>query len=687
MMSDVEDLRSYRRQRDAESFHRLVLKYQAMVYSTCSRALDDLSEAEDAVQETFLKLAKSGGSIRSNVGAWLHSCALNIARNRRSSIQARQQREETWSQMQQLENAEDWRGLVPVIDDCIAELPEDDRELLVQHYFAERTQTDLATERGISRQATAKQLERVVGTLRQGLRGRGVTVSAAILGAFLAESTGSAAVPATLTASLCKIGLVGVSEASGATAAGVIGTGLLGGKSAAAVAAGVIVVLSGAMAHRHRTKPYLEDVVTAAAPVARPARPQEAPAATQPDQPKEAPAAPTVPPQDASPETGGAVVAAAPAVRPGPSQRAAVTPPAAIVVGADVLAPHPASASADSWRTAATLVGHKDVVQSLTFSPDGSRLYSGSSDGEIKVWDPHAPKELASITAHEGRKGLSVLAVSPSGELLASGRTVRPPGEVKLWDARTLQLRATLSYPRPVYCLGFSRNSELIAAAGENEVYIWSVRDYERKHKLSVEMSSITGLAFSADGRVLYVGGSPHIDQNTTKSGILRAWDLSTGTKLGEIDFPYWVAGIDLSRDGATLGVAAVALHVIEVASADDRVTLTERFSALDRQGSGRRSVYQEQFEAVALSPEGEVIAGAAGSPGPLAPEAGHIALFALQTGRRIAQLRTPRPTDGQTQAGERAIKAVAFSHDGRLLAGGGRERAITLWVTAAISE
>ena len=685
-MSDVEDLRAYRTRRDAESFRRLVLRHQGMVYSTCCRTLSSLPEAEDASQETFLKLAQSAGSIQGNLGAWLHACALNAARNRRDSGRARRRREEAWSQMQQLGSAEDWGELVPVIDECIAELPEEDRELLVQHYFTGRTQVDLAAERGVSRQATTKRLRRIVDTLRQDLRGKGVTVSAAILGAFLAESTGSAAVPAALTESLCKIGLAGVSEASGAAAAGATGTGLLGGKAVAVVAAGVLVVLSGAIVHRHRTKPHLENVVTAVAPVARPARPQGAPAATQPDQPQEVPAAPTVPPQDASPQTGGAVVAPAPAVRPGPSQRAAVARPAAIVVGAAVLAPHPALASADSWRAAATLVGHKDVVQSLTFSPDGSRLYSGSFDGEIKVWDPHAPKELASITAHGDREGLRVLAVSPSGELLASG-TMRPPGEVKLWDARTLQLRATLSYPRPVYCLGFSRNSELIAAAGENEVYIWSVRDHEREHKLSVEMRSITGLAFSADGRVLYVGGRPHTDQNTTESGILRAWDLSTGTKLGEIGFPYWVAGIDLSRDGATLGVAAVALHVIEVASADDRVTLTERFSALDRQGSGRRSVYQEQFEAVALSPEGEVIAGAAGSPGPLAPEAGHIALFALQTGRRMARLRTPRPADDQVQAGERAIKAVAFSHNGRLLAGGGRERTITLWTTAAISE
>ena len=67
-MADIEDLRAYQGARDAESFRRLVLRYQGMVYATCCRALGDLPEAEDAAQETFLKLARSTGSITGNLG-------------------------------------------------------------------------------------------------------------------------------------------------------------------------------------------------------------------------------------------------------------------------------------------------------------------------------------------------------------------------------------------------------------------------------------------------------------------------------------------------------------------------------------------------------------------------------------------------------------------------------------------
>jgi WD40 repeat protein len=34
-----------------------------------------------------------------------------------------------------------------------------------------------------------------------------------------------------------------------------------------------------------------------------------------------------------------------------------------------------------------TLHGHTGIVSSLAFSPDGKRLYSGSRDQTVKVWD------------------------------------------------------------------------------------------------------------------------------------------------------------------------------------------------------------------------------------------------------------------------------------------------------------
>jgi WD40 repeat protein len=209
------------------------------------------------------------------------------------------------------------------------------------------------------------------------------------------------------------------------------------------------------------------------------------------------------------------------------------------------------------------------------------------------------------------------------------------------------------------------------------------LRDGGRKHEFEVGMWPIQGLAFSRDARVLYVGGSPDMGpgQVSARHGVVRAWDRSTGAKLGEMGLPYGVDGIDLSADGRTLAVGACAMHVFDVAIANGRVIFTSRFSALDQELRGGSPIFQEQFRRVAISPDGESIAGAAGTPGPMARDAGHVALFARRDGRRVARLQAPRPAGREAQLGEHDIVAVAFSPDSKLLASGGNERIVELWL------
>ena len=158
--------------------------------------------------------------------------------------------------------------------------------------------------------------------------------------------------------------------------------------------------------------------------------------------------------------------------------------------------------------------------------------------------------------------------------------------------------------------------------------------------------------------------------------GIIRP-----GRSSAKSEIPDSVDGINLSNDGRTLAASAVAMHVFDVAIADRRVSFTRRFSALDQEFRGGPPIFHEQFRGVAISPDGEIIAGAAGCPGPLAPEAGHVALFARSDGRRVARLQAPRLAKGDAQVGEHDIGTVAFSPDGKLLASGGNERMVQLWL------
>jgi WD40 repeat protein len=56
------------------------------------------------------------------------------------------------------------------------------------------------------------------------------------------------------------------------------------------------------------------------------------------------------------------------------------------------------------------LVGHTRSVNAVAYSPDGSRIVSGSYK-ELKIWDANSGKLLSSLEAHTS--GVSAVAFSP----------------------------------------------------------------------------------------------------------------------------------------------------------------------------------------------------------------------------------------------------------------------------------
>jgi WD40 repeat protein len=75
------------------------------------------------------------------------------------------------------------------------------------------------------------------------------------------------------------------------------------------------------------------------------------------------------------------------------------------------------------------LIGHSNWIRSVSFSPDGQRILSGSGDQSLRVWDAKTGETLAVLLAGHG----DVLAASfsPDGRQIVSGHS---DATVRVWD-------------------------------------------------------------------------------------------------------------------------------------------------------------------------------------------------------------------------------------------------------------
>ena len=272
----------------------------------------------------------------------------------------------------------------------------------------------------------------------------------------------------------------------------------------------------------------------------------------------------------------------------------------------------------------ATLEGHTEVVWSVTFSPDGKTLASGSWDQTVRLWDVETEQLLHILTGHTS--DVMSVAFSPDGQTLVSSDW---DGNIRLWNSHTGELKKTLNeHHGAVASVVFSPDGDTLASGhGDHTIGLWNTTTWQLEEILTGHTSVVDFVAFSPDGATFASGSrdktirlwDTHTGQHTTtltvaaevnrlgfspdgatlasgsRDNVVRLWDTHTGQlKITLPNQGGWINPVAFSPDGATLLIGSYRISVWDTDTAQYKVPLIEDI---------------REIVSVVFSPDGQTVA------------------------------------------------------------------------------
>ena len=200
-------------------------------------------------------------------------------------------------------------------------------------------------------------------------------------------------------------------------------------------------------------------------------------------------------------------------------------------------------------------ISREDMGQmtSLVFSPDGHTLATGSTNGQIYLWDVQTAELKDILTEHT--EIISSLVFSPDGHILA---TENKDGTVLLWNVDTGEPLTTLT--EQMWGLVFNPDGSALAAClgrlslehpDTERIGLWNVHTGNYTSILYTSMIS-SNLVFSPDGKMLVCAANDRYNNRT-----IGLWDVTASNLI----YPsHWFSGytgsiayLAFSPDGRTL--------------------------------------------------------------------------------------------------------------------------------------
>jgi WD40 repeat protein len=237
---------------------------------------------------------------------------------------------------------------------------------------------------------------------------------------------------------------------------------------------------------------------------------------------------------------------------------------------------------AKSGAELATLSGHTNYTNQVTWNADGDQILTASRDGTARVWDAKTGTQLTTLSGHRGSVNQAIWNADGSRILSASD-----DGTVRIWDTKT----GTQLMILPGYQAAWNADGSRILVSSVDRIRVWDA-------KSGAQLITLPGYqgAWNADGsRILTVSSSNEMHIWDAKSGAELASILSIcyiNSDLNYITQAAWSADgsrvLTVSRDGTAwvwdvkTGVQLITLsggakHILNSApwNVDDRQMLT----------------------------------------------------------------------------------------------------------------
>ena len=117
-----------------------------------------------------------------------------------------------------------------------------------------------------------------------------------------------------------------------------------------------------------------------------------------------------------------------------------------------------------SKKPISRMTGHQQLVNHLSFSPDGRVIASSSFDKSVKLWDGKTGKFITTLRGHVGAI-YQVCWSSDSRQILSASKD----STLKAWDLKTCKLKTELpGHADEVFSVDWSPSGEKVASGGKD---------------------------------------------------------------------------------------------------------------------------------------------------------------------------------------------------------------------------